>query len=128
MVPPVQALALHPQVPSLPHLTPQLPQLFGSAEVCASQPFATLLSQFLNPALHTMEHTELEHDATPPAELHAVPQAPQLFTLVFRSVSQPFAGLPSQSPKPALQTGAQLLPTQLVVPWALVHCLPQRPQ
>src|SRR5690349_14484290 len=36
------------------HLVPHVPQLFGSAPVCASQPFAACLSQSSNPALHVL--------------------------------------------------------------------------
>jgi hypothetical protein len=36
-------------------------------------------------------------------ELHTRPHAPQLLKLVFRFVSQPVPGFPSQSPEPGLQ-------------------------
>lgn len=43
-------------------------------------------------------------------------------------VSQPFTALPSQLPKPALQTGVHTLETQLVVPWVFWQFVPHVPQ
>nr|MBK7068755.1 hypothetical protein [Deltaproteobacteria bacterium] len=48
-------------------------------------------------------HTPPAQAPTPPVKLHAVPQRPQLESVVERSVSQPLAGSPSQSPKPVAQ-------------------------
>ena len=56
-----------------------------------------------------------------------VPQPPQLVS-VLSAVSQPLRVLASQLPQPLLQTGAHALAAQLVVPWALVHAVPQLPQ
>jgi hypothetical protein len=47
---------------------------------------------------------------------------------VSSAVSQPLRELPSQSPQPLLQLGAQELAAQLVLPWALVQAIPQPPQ
>jgi hypothetical protein len=50
-------------------------------------------------------------------------------TLVFVLVSQPFAGLPSQLPKPELQLETvQLPPEQPGVPLGAEHALLQAPQ
>lgn len=43
-------------------------------------------------------------------------------------VSQPFAGLPSQLPDPALQVGTQTPAVHVVVPFELLHVAPQAPQ
>jgi hypothetical protein len=60
--------------------------------------------------------------------LHAWLQPPQ-FAIVLSCVSQPFAGLPSQSPNPALQVLRQTPSAQLtweaLVPW---QATPQSPQ
>ena len=61
-----------------------------------------------------------------PAQIR--PQAPQLPLSMVRSVSQPFAGLPSQLPKPALQTMAHWPPAQVAVPLVDGQTLPQPPQ
>jgi hypothetical protein len=67
-----------------------------------------------------------EEDAL--ARSHASPQAPQLTALVSGD-SQPLAGLPSQSPKPAAQLAVPHAPlTQLGVPAAVEQELPHAPQ
>jgi hypothetical protein len=102
--------------------------LLTLVERFVSQPLFGLLSQLANPALQVGEHTPLEHDVEPLALEQMVPQAPQLVVLDRMSVSQPLFGLPSQSAHPAAQVGAHAPPVQLVVPWALVHWVPQAPQ
>jgi hypothetical protein len=87
-----------------------------------------LPSQSDQPAEQTGLQAPAEHEVEPCALLQVVPHAPQLVTLVFRFVSQPFAGLPSQLPQPLRQTGAQLPATQPVMPFGFEHCWPQPPQ
>jgi hypothetical protein len=72
------------------------------------------------PALQTADAPAIELGQT-------LPQPPQLLR-VLSAVSQPLRALPSQLPKPLLQTGAQALPVQLVLPWALLQAAPQLPQ
>jgi hypothetical protein len=43
-------------------------------------------------------------------------------------VSQPLTALPSQLPKPAVQTGTHALDVHVVVPWAFWQLVPQVPQ
>jgi hypothetical protein len=58
-----------------------------------------------------------------------VPQAPQWLRSVFRLVSQPFAGFPSQSPQPGLQEATVQAPLlQPAVPLATLQTVPQAPQ
>jgi hypothetical protein len=94
------------------HELPQLPQLALSACVLISQPSAALPLQSANPKVHVPSaQWPAVHEAEALAKVHTLPHAAQLPT-VERSVSQPFIGLPSQSPKPA----AQLRPQ-----WPAVH-------
>jgi hypothetical protein len=60
--------------------------------------------------------------------LHTVPHPPQFVALVVVLVSQPFAALPSQLPKPALHVGTQALAVQVVLPFGLLQGLAQTPQ
>jgi hypothetical protein len=76
---------------------PQAPQLVLLVCVLVSQPFAALPSQLPNPALHdTSWHVPVAQEALPLVIAQAVPQAPQL-GVVWRFVSHPLFGLPSQS-------------------------------
>jgi hypothetical protein len=129
------------QVPSvqvpLPHdslafarsqTVPQVPQSVSVARL-ASQPFAATPSQLPNPALHAWSwQAPLKQEEEAFAKVHALPHPPQLPTLAFRFVSQPFAALPSQSPKPALQAMLQLPLEQVGLPLAALHTRPQEPQ
>jgi hypothetical protein len=80
--------------------------------------------------------TPLAQPRSPPHSYaigHALPHAPQCSRLVKRSVSQPFVGLPSQSPQPGSQEGthwfgSQKKPEQTDVPCGLVQTTPQPPQ
>lgn len=85
-------------------------------------------SQFAKPALQLMPQLPLEHVAVPFVELHTLPQEPQLPVLVWVFTSQPFATLPSQFAKPALQVMPHALPEQNAVPFVPLHALPQLPQ
>jgi hypothetical protein len=75
-------------------------------------------------------HTERTHAGVPFAGTpHPVAHDPQWAVLDVRSVSQPFAALPSQSPKPAAQVNEQVPPEQWATPWLgtghAVHVAPQ---
>lgn len=99
---------------------PQAPQLFTSLPRLVQVPL-----QAVCPAGQVVWHAPFEH-CMPPG--HALPHAPQLLESVCRFVSQPFAGLPSQLPKPALQTMRQLPPLHEAVPLVEEHAVPQDPQ
>jgi hypothetical protein len=109
------------------HALPQMPQLPVFVWVFVSQPFAVLASQFPNPVLQEEIAHALETQAGVAfARLHALPQAPQLFTLFVRFVSQPFAPLPSQFPRPELHDETpHTPPTQFGVPPPVGQMLPQ---
>jgi hypothetical protein len=51
----------------------------------------------------TVLHELAEHTAVAFGREQTLPHAPQLESDVRRSVSHPFVGFPSQSPKPGLQ-------------------------
>jgi hypothetical protein len=123
------ALPLHDDVAfGALHAVPQAPQLPTLVAVFVSQPFVGFPSQSRKVPLHTGVHVPPTQLVVPLGFVQPMPQTPQLLALVLVLVSQPFAGLLSQLPKPALQTGAQAPPEQLVVPLALVHGWPQPPQ
>lgn len=69
----------------------------------------------------------LEHDSVAFGMSHATPHAPQLVS-VFRLVSHPLVGSPSQFAKPDAQVGTQTPAVQVVVPLAFEQTLPQEPQ
>jgi hypothetical protein len=112
------------------HTFPQVPQLFTSVLLLISQPFAAMPSQFAKPALQVATaHVPAVHEGVPFAVLQVSPQVPQLPTDVSVLVSQPFVGLLSQLPKPALQDATpHAPPTQAAVPLVVVHAVPQAPQ
>jgi len=110
------------------HTVPHVPQFEVDVFKLASQPFLTLVSQFPNPLLHTMEQVADEHDGVPFVPLHAAPQEPQFPVLVLRFASQPFEARLSQLAKPELQVGTQAPDVHAVVPLAFVQLLPQLPQ
>jgi hypothetical protein len=58
---------------------------------------------------------------------HTTPHPPQ-FEVVLRGVSQPSQGSLSQLPKFWLQTGVQVVPTQLFALFVSAHALPHWPQ
>src|SRR5438045_3572886 len=84
------------------HAWPQVPQLASVALRSVSQPLATLLSQLPKPALQAIWQAPATQLAAPFAVEQALPQAPQLVTLVLVLVSQPLVTSPSQSPNPAV--------------------------
>jgi len=106
-----------------------VPQLVTVVLRLVSQPFETFPSQLPNPAVHAMEQLPLEHDAVPFALEHEAPHAPQFVRLELRLVSQPFAALPSQLPKPALQAVSWQVPVaQEAEAFVKLHVVPQAPQ
>src|SRR4051812_21908732 len=105
---------MHAPMPQLPPLhmapacakaqtLPHTPQLFASEPSCASQPSLAVLLQSLNPGSHvSIAHPPPVHLEVACASMHAVWQLPQCCGSFEVVVSQPFALLPSQSPKPVL--------------------------
>ena len=87
------------------------PQCNTLPSVLISQPVVTNPSQSSNPASHEVIPQTLPlHDPVAFCGSHGVLQAPQCALDVVRSVSQPFARLPSQLPRPAAHgVGSQLL-------------------
>ena len=83
----------------------------------ASQPLVATPSQLPNPVLQVPStHEPLEHAAPALAKEHALPQLPQLVTVVLVFVSQPFDAMPSQLPKPVEQVGTHAPVVHVVVP------------
>lgn len=115
---------------STPHTLEHPPQLLTSLRVSASQPLASLLSQFSKPGAHSpILQTPIMHVAEPLAIAHTLPQRPQCAVELRRSASQPSAGSALQSAKPSLQRKPQTPIAHVAVALALVgHGLPQRPQ
>jgi hypothetical protein len=110
---------------------PHPPQLALSLRRSTSQPLAALPSQSRKP------RAQVATAQAPAAQVEVAlgsaqvrPQAPQLVTLVWVSSSQPLAGLPSQSAKPAAQrTTVQTPPAQpLAATLASAHTAPHAPQ
>jgi hypothetical protein len=113
---------------TLEHAAPQLPQFAALVFVLVSQPFVALPSQLPKPGSHpTSWQVPLEHDSVAFGMSHATPQAPQLVR-VFRLVSHPLVGSPSQFAKPDAQVGTHVPPVHVDVPFAFEHTVPQVPQ
>jgi hypothetical protein len=85
------------QVVPAPQTLPHVPQLSGSEAMFVSQPVRGSLAQWSNPRLHAILQTLAEHVATAFVVGHTNAHPPQLLGSVARLVSQPFAGLLSQS-------------------------------
>jgi hypothetical protein len=101
------------------------PQLLGSLAVLA-QNAAGAAPQVARGAAQVVPQAPREH-TWPAAQV--VPQAPQPALSVRVSTSQPFAGLPSQSEKPAAQAITAQAPTaQVAVALGSAHTRPQAPQ
>lgn len=96
--------------------TPQAPQLKLDDVRFTSQPLAASPSQLAKPALQApIEHVPFTHTVLAFGKLQTLPQAPQLFVLFDKLVSQPFARIPSQFEKPELQDAiVQFPPTHEV--------------
>ncbi len=112
------------------HRIPHAPQFSGSVVVGTSQPSARDMLQSAKPALHVMPHA-------PPAQVgdafaaggHTVRHIPQWVAAVFRSVSQPLARMPSQSPNPGRHVSRHIELAQSSVPLGAVpHAVPHAPQ
>ncbi len=84
-------------------LWPEASQVPHESFVFVSQPFWGLPSQSAYPAAHRGTHAPAEHEVVPWSFAHARPHAPQLVTLVPRSLSQPFDCTPSQLAHPVSQ-------------------------
>ncbi len=112
------------------HALPQAPQWLLLLPRSASQPSTALPLQLPKPVLHAMAHAPPVHDVDALGRAgHAAAQAPQLLTLVARSVSQPLVATPSQSPRPVLQRKPQVDEAQVVVaPVRAGQALRQAPQ
>jgi hypothetical protein len=110
-----------------PHPTPHEPQLVavfsGVSQSCP------VPEQWPKPGLQlATAQVPLPHVAVPFMVVHALPHAPQL-TFVFSGDSQPLLGLPSQSPKPALQLTIAHVPVEHVeAALARLHAVPHPPQ
>ena len=130
---PNPALHVMPQVPAgqvgvplvVSHTVVQDPQCNGLFRL-VSQPLAGLLSQSPKPGVQAIPQLPAVQVGVPPAVEHFVPQALQLLISVLRLTSQPLAGLPSQSAKPALQVPIAHVPLlQVADALANVHLVPQ---
>jgi hypothetical protein len=116
---------------SMGQRVPHAPQFIGLTFTLISQPLLGSASQSAKFGAHEDAHTPAPHVATVPGrgEVHTRPQPPQWLTLARVSASQPVAGLPSQSAKPALHSVAHALARHTAVVFAVAgHELPQRPQ
>ncbi len=83
---------------------PHAPQLALSVRVLTSQPSAAFALQSAKPAAHpTRAHAPAVQAAVALGSAQGRWHAPQLVALVWRLVSQPLSGAPSQSPYPVAQ-------------------------
>lgn len=104
----VGALQTLPQCPpeqTVPgeHTVPHMPQCVFVVRA-VSHPLTGLPSQFPHPIEHVpMPHVPAAQDGLEFGKLHTLPHAAHDVAVIWRFVSQPFAALPSQSPKPASQ-------------------------
>jgi hypothetical protein len=112
------APAVQVNVPwGLLQIVPHAPQFAKLVDRFASQPVAARPSQLPNPVLHVPSTHEPPEQAAPAfANEQTLPQLPQLVTVVFVLVSQPFDAMPSQLPKPAVHVGTQAPVVQVVEP------------
>jgi hypothetical protein len=103
------------------HSTPQAPQLFASV----SGFVAHMVPQQMKGGAQgpqTSHTPPMQTGELPAGAVQTLPHAPQLLASTCMSVSHPFTGLPSQSPKPGTHEGTQVPWTvHMVVPWAFVH-------
>jgi hypothetical protein len=123
-VPPLQAEVAFGRLQTCPQV-PQLEVVFR----LVSHPLFGLLSQLAKPALQTGWQTPLAQLVVPCALVQVLPHVPQLLMLLVMFVSQPVEYCPSQLANPALQVATWQVPlTQVAVPLATEHLLPQNPQ
>jgi hypothetical protein len=99
-----------------------------SVSSLVSQPLPMLPSQLPKPAAHVIVQLPPLHPGVPFAPPQIKPQAPQLLGSVPVAVSQPFAGLPSQSMKPGAQVGVHTPAVHATWPFGFRHFFPQAPQ
>ena len=93
-----------------------------------SQPFETLASQLAKPGLQLIVHVPAEQPAMPFSELQAFVHEPQWFGSLPRSVSQPFAKLPSQLARLEAHAIVQVPAEQRAVPFVELHTFVHEPQ
>jgi hypothetical protein len=106
-----------------------VPQFEASELVAVSQPSATLPLQSPKPAAHVSTQAPAWHIEVAFTVLQAMPQPPQFFMSVWRSVSHPFAATPSQSAKPALHEAIAHAPiAHLLVAFASPQAVLHAPQ
>ena len=112
------------------HERPQLPQWVGSEAIVASQPSSDETLQSAKPAAHApITQAPVEHVELAFGNAQAWPHMPQSATLARRSVSQPFARLPSQLPKPGLHATPHVPPAHAETAFgAIGHEVEQVPQ
>ncbi len=113
-----------------PHAVVHSPQCAGSVALNTSQPSAASPLQSAYPARQVCVQTLFEHAIVAFArDGQAAPHPPQCAPDVRRSVSQPFAGLLSQSPKFGLQVPiAQIPAAHTAVAFANAQIVPHPPQ
>lgn len=114
------------------HLVPQVLQLLTSVLRLTSQPLAAEPSQLPKPAVQAPNvHVLLTQLAAALANVHLVPQPPQLFTSLLELISQPSVDKPLQSLNGAVQTVVdvpQMPAVQVAVAPNGGQTLPQIPQ
>jgi len=108
----VQVLATHAGVPLVTvQLLAHAPQFVRDVRMSISQPFDDAPSQLPNPALHANPHVEPVHVLLALVTAgHTAPQPPQFVVDVRVSVSQPFAAMASQLPRPAAHDATVHIP------------------
>jgi hypothetical protein len=110
------------------HTAPHVPQSVKVLRLC-SHPFAATPSQLPYPGLQAWSwQPPLKQEPWAFVYVQAWPQEPQFAALAFRFVSQPFATLPSQSPKPGSQPIWQLPPLHTGAPFEALQACPHVPQ
>jgi hypothetical protein len=109
---------------------PQPPQFNRLLVVSISQPVDARLSQLPNPDEQAIEHSPLVHPPVPFVELQKTPHAPQFEESLISAASQPSAGFPLQSAKPAeqvpiLQVELTQVPSEALLKEQELRQLPQ---
>ncbi len=120
-----------PPIPCAPlHTRPQTPQLFRSVAGSTSQPSSGLAEQCRYPGEHVDEQIPPVHDGTARGPRgQTVPQRPQLSESPVTLTSQPFDGLPSQSPVPGEHVPTTHRPAMhAATAPGIEHTLPHVPQ
>lgn len=113
------------------HTVEQFPHLFTLVNTFTSQPSTTSPLQSKKPELQeSIPHTPFIHPTVALGKLgQTTPHAPQLFTFVFKLISQPSAIFALQFPKLALQISEHNPETQTEVAFATgAHTNPHDPQ